>query len=128
MCYNQDRFITKSTPMRIFSQTKTHFLFSLILLFVVSFSFSSIASACIFGLGCDSTTSVTYCNSNDPASAKYCSIDRGTQIVSGNINDIEKTRKFSQYIQDIITYLLMFLGIVGVIYIIYAGFNVLTAG
>jgi hypothetical protein len=48
-------------------------------------------------------------------------------VVSGNINDIEKTKKFSVYVQDIIMYLLAFLGIVGVIYIIYAGFNILTA-
>jgi hypothetical protein len=71
---------------------------------------------------------VDYCNSSDPASAKYCSLDRGTQIVSGNVNDIEKNRKFSVYIQDIIAYLLTVLGIAGVIYIIYAGFNIVTAG
>lgn len=115
--------------MHIFSQIKIHFLSVTTVLFVTFFSFSSIASACnLFNWSdCESSSSVNYCNSNDPASADYCSVDRGTQIVSGNINDIEKDRKFSVYIQDIIAYLLLFLGIVGVIYIIYAGFNVLTA-
>lgn len=116
--------------MRIFSQTKIHLSTRVAVLLVALFSFSSLASACnLFNwTDCDSNSSVTYCNSNDPASAKYCSLDRGTQVVSGNINDIEKNRKFSVYIQDIIAYLLAFLGIVGVVYIIYAGFNVLTAG
>ena len=121
--------ITKSIPMRISFQTKTHFLASIALFLMAFLSFSSLASACnLFNWAdCQSANYVNYCNSYDPASAQYCSLDRGTQIVSGNINDIEKNRKFSQYVQDIIAYLLMFLGIVGVIYIIYAGFNVLTA-
>lgn len=117
--------------MRTYSQIKTHissFLIAVVALFVVLFSFASPVSACIFCVNTDSTTSVEYCNSNDPASANYCSLDRGTQIVSGNINSIEKERPFSVWIQDVIAYLLLFLGIVGVIYIIYAGFNVLTAG
>lgn len=48
-------------------------------------------------------------------------------MVKGNINDIITDRPFHVWIQDVIAYLLLFLGIVGVIYIIYAGFNVLTA-
>lgn len=115
--------------MRIFPQTKTQFFSSLVVLFVTLVSFSSNVSAlCLFGSTCDTTSSVDYCNSNDPASAKYCSLDRGTQVVSGNINNIVKDRPFSVWIQDVIAYLLVFLGIVGVAYIIYAGFNVLTAG
>lgn len=115
--------------MRIFSQTKIHFLAFVAALFMILPSFSSTASAiCLFGLDCTNPGQINYCNSNDPASAQNCSLDKGTQIVSGNINDIEKNRKFSVYIQDVIAYLLIFLGIVGVIYIIYAGFNILTAG
>lgn len=114
----------------MFSKIKTHFFSIVMLSFVAFFSLFPIASACsLFNwTDCETTSSVNYCNSSDPASANYCSLDRGTQIVSGNINSIEKDRKFSVYIQDIIAYLLMFLGIVGVIYIIYAGFNMLTAG
>lgn len=77
---------------------------------------------------CDNAGTVTYCNSNDPTSSKYCSIDRGTQVVAKNVNDIQTAKKFSQYIQDIVAYLLLFLGIVGVLYIIYAGFNIIIAG
>lgn len=117
--------------MRMFSRTKIHF-FSLIAICIGAlFSYFSPVSACnLFNWtdDCRWTNAVDYCNSNDPASAKYCSLDRGTQIVSGNINDIEKNRRFSVWIQDVIAYLLVFLGIVGVLYIIYAGFNVLTAG
>lgn len=115
----------------MFSQTKIHF-FSLIAVAVIAFcSYLSPVSACnLFDWtsDCTWTNSVDYCNSSDPASSKYCSLDRGTQIVSGNINSIEKNRRFSVWIQDVIAYLLIFLGIVGVAYIIYAGFSVLTAG
>ncbi len=120
--------LLNALQMRIFSQTKIHFLALIATLFIVLPSFSSVSALCIFGLDCTNPGAINYCNSNDPASAKYCSLDRGTQVVSGNINDIEKNRKFSVYIQDVIAYLLIFLGIVGVIYIIYAGFNILTAG
>lgn len=49
-------------------------------------------------------------------------------MVSTNINSIETKDRFSVYIQKVIAYLLGFLALVGVIYILYAGFNVLTAG
>jgi len=115
--------------MRSFSRIKTQFFSSSIALLVIFFSFPSVSSAAcgLFDFNCNPSQSVDYCNSNDPASADFCSLDRGTQVVSGNINDIEKNRKFSVYIQDIIAYLLLFLGILGVIYIIYAGFNVMIA-
>ena len=114
--------------MRIFFQKKAQFLSIIAIMFVALLSFSSHVSAfCLFGTTCDADNTVNYCNSDDPASANYCSLDRGTQTVSAHINDIKTDKKFSQYVQDIIAYLLMFLGIVGVIYIIYAGFNVLTA-
>lgn len=115
--------------MRIFSQTKIHFLVFAATLFSVFLSFVSPVSAlCLFGTDCASQGQIDYCNSNDPASAKYCSLDRGTQVVSNNINDIQKEKKFSAWIQDVVAYLLIFLGIVGVIYIVYAGFQILTAG
>lgn len=127
MCYNRDRFTSnKNRKMRIFPRISVYFFF---LVSMVG-AFSPSASACnIFNWtdDCMWVNSVDYCNSNDPASSKYCSLDRGTQVVSGNINNIEKDRKFSVWIQDVVAYLLVFLGIVGVLYIIYAGFNVLTA-
>jgi len=54
-----------------------------------------------------------------------CWLDAGVELVKQGINDIEKERKLSEYIQDIIMYLLTFISIIAVIYIIYAGFNIL---
>ena len=39
---------------------------------------------------------------------------------------IETKRKASEYVQDIVTYLITFLTLIAVIYIIYAWFNILT--
>jgi len=66
---------------------------------------------------------VIYCQPGD-----NCSLAGGTNIVANNIDAIEKNKKFSVFIQDIVAYLLLFLGIVGVLYIIYAGFTILTSG
>jgi len=46
--------------------------------------------------------------------------------VATDIQNIETDRTASQYIQDVVSYLLVFLAIVGVIYIIYAGFLIVT--
>lgn len=87
--------------------------------------FSPIAEACnLFNWSdCNNSDSVIYCNDGQD-----CSLDAGTAIVSHNIKSIEQNRRFSDYIQDVVAYLLLFIGIVGVLYIIYAGFNILTSG
>lgn len=54
-----------------------------------------------------------------------CWLDEWIQVIKGGINDIETERSFSEYVQDIVRYLLMFLSIVSVIYIMYAGFQIL---
>gem|GEM_PF-6524452 len=86
---------------------------------------SPVAEACnLFNWSdCNNSDSVIYCNNG-----QNCSLDAGTAIVSHNIKSIEQNRRFSDYIQDIVAYLLLFVGIVGVLYIIYAGFNILTSG
>ncbi|MFB0964651.1 MAG: hypothetical protein QMC36_03000 [Patescibacteria group bacterium] len=76
---------------------------------------------------CGDYSKVNYCNSNDPASSKYCSIDQGTAVVGDNIQNINKERKFSQYVQDVTTYLLSFLALVGVAYLLFAGFTIMTS-
>jgi PKD repeat protein len=76
---------------------------------------------------CPDYSKVNYCNSNDPGSSKYCSIDKGTEVAKDGIRNIQTERKFSQYIQDVVSYLLLFLGIVGVIYLIHAGFVIMTS-
>jgi Na+-driven multidrug efflux pump len=47
--------------------------------------------------------------------------------VKWTINWIQKEGHFSDYIQKVINYLLWFLMLIGVIYIIYAWFQILTA-
>lgn len=53
------------------------------------------------------------------------SISDGTNLVKYEINDIEKDRTFSQFVQDILIYLLWFLSLIAIIYIIYAWFMIL---
>lgn len=65
---------------------------------------------------------IIYCKDSD-----NCSLEKWTQIVKNWINDIEKNKKASNYIQDVVKYLLTFITIVAVIYVIYAWFKILTS-
>ncbi len=56
-----------------------------------------------------------------------CGADNGIAAVSDALEWSEKNKPASQYIQDIVNYVLTFMAIVWVLYIIYAGFNILTA-
>ncbi len=64
------------------------------------------AACSIWIFNCDNPTQVPYCNSNDPTSSNYCSTDKGVEIVKNNVNLGIKDRKFSDYVQDVIVYLL----------------------
>lgn len=55
-----------------------------------------------------------------------CWIPAWVDQVKKNLNGVEKEKPASQYIQDVIVYLIGFLSIIAVVYIIYAGFNILT--
>jgi len=55
-----------------------------------------------------------------------CNIQSGIDIVKDTVNWIETERTFSEYVQDIVKYLLGFVSIVAIIYIIYAWFRILT--
>lgn len=68
------------------------------------------------------TNEIIYCRDGDD-----CSLEKGTDIVKDGINDIEKDRRFSVWIQDVVKYLLTFISIIAVIYVIYAWFKVLTS-
>jgi|GEM_PF-1303725 len=57
---------------------------------------------------------IQYCDN------ETCGLNEGITMTAGGINDLEKTRKFSQYAQDIIVYVLTFISIIGVVYIIFA--------
>lgn len=55
-----------------------------------------------------------------------CGLDVGIELAKEGINDIETDRSFSEYIQDLVQYLLTFVTIIAVIYIIYAGFRLMV--
>lgn len=56
-----------------------------------------------------------------------CSITKWTDLVKNSINDIEKDKTFSEYVQDIVFYILTFVSLIALLYIIYAWFTVLTS-
>lgn len=53
-------------------------------------------------------------------------INEWISIIKNDINSIEKDRTLSEYIQDVVVYILTFLSIIAVLYIIYAWFRILT--
>lgn len=75
------------------------------------------------GLDCDDDSRIPYCNIGDD-----CSLDKGTDIVKNNVKNIRTDVRFSDYVQDVITYALGFLTLIVVILILWAGFSILTAG
>lgn len=52
-------------------------------------------------------------------------LEWGIEIIKDSLWDIETERSASAYIQDVVEYLLTFLALIAVIYIIYAGFNIM---
>lgn len=57
-----------------------------------------------------------------------CWLQEWIDTVKWEISDIEDEKKLSEYVQDVIKYLLTFMTLIAVIYIIYAWFNLLIAG
>lgn len=88
-----------------------------ILLFLSLFSWINASWDDIFQV---KTTPVIYCDNWD------CSLEKWTEIVKNWIEWIEKNRTLSQYIMDVVKYLLTFISLVAVLYILYAWFKVLT--
>lgn len=69
----------------------------------------------------DSNPTTPYCQDWE------CSLDSWITVMKAWINDIEKDRKASVYIQDIIKYVLTFVTLLWVIYIIYSGFQIMIS-
>ena len=67
------------------------------------------------------SSNVIYCSWDE------CGLDSWMQAVRDWVDWIEKDRKVSTYIQDIIKYLMTFITIIAVLYIIYAWFKILTS-
>lgn len=55
-----------------------------------------------------------------------CNINTWTELVKNSVTWIETERTLSEYIQDVVVYLLWFLSIIAVLYIIYAWFRILV--
>ena len=92
-------------------------IFIAIILFFVSLN-SSYAG--FFEEFFDATPKIQYCKDWE------CWINKWTESVKW-VNWIVTDRKFSQYVQDVIKYILTFVFIIAVIYIIYAWFNLLIS-
>lgn len=56
-----------------------------------------------------------------------CGINEGAGIVADGVNDLVTDRTASQYAQDVASNIVGVLGVVGVLFIMYAGFLYLTA-
>ena len=54
-----------------------------------------------------------------------CTLEKWLDIIEWWLEWIEKERSASQYVQDVVIYILSFVSIISVIYIIYAWFNIL---
>lgn len=104
---------------------KSFFIRIFILLSMLGFSFASADSnifntntsgTSIFG---DNWNTNPYCSSGD------CGLGEWIDAVWAGVNGIVTDKSFSQYIQDIVKFLLSFLSVIAVIYIIYAGFTLM---
>ena len=93
-----------------------------IVLLLLSFSFVSGVSAGFFDnfIG-NGAPDIRYCD--QPGE---CDLQSGVDYIKNSLTGVETERSFSQYIQDIVIYLIGFISLIAVLYIIYAGFMILT--
>jgi len=95
-------------------------LSSLIMFFAIVFaSFWNVSAGFFDSFINDGRPDVLYCDDGE------CGLGNGIDIIEQGLNDIETERTFSEYIQDVLVYVLTFISIIAVIYIIYAGFMIL---
>ncbi len=103
---------------------KLAFRISIISLFIaigfITFT-DQIFAACDgwFSFASNCETRIPVCNDGK------CSIKDGVNSVGSWMDGLLTDKPISQYIQDIVKYLLGFVSIIGVIYIIYAGFQLM---
>jgi cation transport ATPase len=102
------------------------FLRNISVVFLLLFSFFTVQKNVVafnfWNLISSGTPSTPFCQWSDK---DKCTIQGGieeTKVISSVVTDI----KASDFIQNIVWYLLWFIAIIAVIYIIYAGFNILT--
>lgn len=92
---------------------------SIILALVLSITFLQVSAWNPFD---DNNWEIPYC-----PSWENCGYEAWVNQVKDVLTDVEKTKTLSEYIQDVLIYLLTFVTIVAVIYIIYAWFKILTS-
>lgn len=95
-------------------------LFAVFILSILSFT-STVNAAWLNDVFEDTNPRTPYCQDDE------CSLENGIKVMKSWINDIEKDRKASTYIQDIIKYLLGFITLIAVIYIIYSWFQIMIS-
>lgn len=57
---------------------------------------------------------------------KGCGLETWIDLAINWLNELETERPFSEYIQAITIYLLSFITLIAILYVIYAGFRILT--
>jgi len=97
--------------------SKIKYILLFFIFFIFSFSYFSVW-ADIFK---SNNKDVIYCRGNE------CSLEKWVKQVRDTIDDVDKNRSASQYIQDIVKYLLTFVTIIAIIYVIYAWFKILIS-
>lgn len=91
----------------------------LVLLCLFGLSFSWVWAGFFDSFISDGAPNIRYCANGE------CWLNEGIDAIQDSLVGIETGRSASEYVQDVITYLLMFISIIAVIYIIYAGFQIL---
>lgn len=66
-------------------------------------------------------------NSDNPYTGQWYNLDAWLDEVKGTVDWIETNRFFSEYIQDVVVYLLGFVTIIAIIYMIYWGIIMMTS-
>lgn len=70
-----------------------------------------------------SNSDVIYCKSG-----QNCNLEWGINQVKTNVNGIVTNQTFSEFVQDKVVFLMGFVTLIAVLYIIFSGFKILTAG
>lgn len=86
----------------------------------------------IFSFGNSFACNDFFCLWNDTPEIQYCKwnecwINQWIDVVKNWVTWIEKNKTFSQYIQSVIAYLIGFLFLIGLIWVLYAWFTILTS-
>ena len=93
----------------------------ILLLIIISFSFFNASHSDRKDIFDINWTRIPYCHDDDE-----CWLEEWIDVVEHSLDDIETERSASEYIQDIVKFLLWFIYLVAVILVIYAWFNLFT--